>query len=397
MRSSPSLRTRASSRRPTPRCSPPPPPSPRFPAWTCRIRTAAPAVRLEARAGGAPDVILEGRGDARLSSRADCVQDCLAALADAVAAKTRIVRDVVGDDSLFPDQRWSPGMSWNNIPTRSGTATSALTLDDNELHVRAFASTPGRPPRLELLPYYRDRQSRGDGGGGADRPGVRPASGKPAHSPYRDDRGRRRARASAPRNRRSGRLCRLAASKALLEARGVRVTGAVAVRHRRPVPPTIPRSGAPRRPPVRPGPSRSPGLPRRRSSPTSEPHQQGQPESARRAAAAPGRPPKRHRFDRRRACGGARRCWRAPGCRAPPTTFPTGPECRATIEWRPAGWSSSCAGSPPSPGARPGARSLPVGGVDGTLARRFQGHGAGEAPFRQDGNPQAPTRRCRAT
>ncbi len=36
------------------------------------------AVRLEAAGRGAPDVVLEGRGDARLSSAPDCVRDCLA-------------------------------------------------------------------------------------------------------------------------------------------------------------------------------------------------------------------------------------------------------------------------------------------------------------------------------
>lgn len=79
------------------------------------------------------DVVLVGAGDARLSSAADCVSDCLSTLAEAVAAKTRVVGDVIGDDSAFPDQRWSPGMGWNNIVTRSGTGISALTLDDNEL------------------------------------------------------------------------------------------------------------------------------------------------------------------------------------------------------------------------------------------------------------------------
>lgn len=107
-------------------------------------------VRLEGR-----DVILVGHGDARLSSAADCVADCLAALADAVAARTRRVRHVIGDDSLFPDQRWSPGMSWNNIPTRSGTAVSALTLDDNELVVRVAPAAAGQPPSLDFLPYFR--------------------------------------------------------------------------------------------------------------------------------------------------------------------------------------------------------------------------------------------------
>ncbi|RYD41382.1 MAG: D-alanyl-D-alanine carboxypeptidase/D-alanyl-D-alanine-endopeptidase, partial [Sphingomonadales bacterium] len=90
-------------------------------------------VRLETGVDGAVDVVLHGRGDALLSSADDCKVDCLQVLADAVAAKTRHVRNITGDDSWFPDERWSPGMSWNNISSRYGTGTSALTLDDNEL------------------------------------------------------------------------------------------------------------------------------------------------------------------------------------------------------------------------------------------------------------------------
>jgi D-alanyl-D-alanine carboxypeptidase/D-alanyl-D-alanine-endopeptidase (penicillin-binding protein 4) len=112
------------------------------------------AVRLEKRGRGAPDVILTGYGDARLSSAADCAVNCLAALADAVAAKTRVVHHVVGDDSLFPDQRWSPGMSWNNISSAYGTAISALTLDDNEVALRVIAGTIGAQPITGPLPYY---------------------------------------------------------------------------------------------------------------------------------------------------------------------------------------------------------------------------------------------------
>ena len=108
------------------------------------------AVRLESNG----DVILEGRGDARLSSAPDCTVDCLATLADAVAARTRRVRNVIGDSSYFPDERWSPGMSWNNIHTRSGTGISALSLDDNELHLRVAATASGQPPRLDVSPYY---------------------------------------------------------------------------------------------------------------------------------------------------------------------------------------------------------------------------------------------------
>lgn len=112
------------------------------------------AVRLEAYHRGPPDVVLEGHGDAWLSGAADCRRDCLATLADAIAAQTRRVGQVIGDDSAFPDERWSPGMSWNNIPTRSGTGISALTIDDNELWWTVTPSTPGAPPTIAGAPYY---------------------------------------------------------------------------------------------------------------------------------------------------------------------------------------------------------------------------------------------------
>ena len=111
-------------------------------------------VRFEAGSRGAPDVVLEGRGDARLSSAPDCIANCLAALADAVAAKTRRVRNVIGDDRFLPDERWSQGMSWNNIATRSGTALSALTLDDNELALRVTPGEPGKAPAIMVADYF---------------------------------------------------------------------------------------------------------------------------------------------------------------------------------------------------------------------------------------------------
>ncbi len=114
------------------------------------------AVQLEARGRKPPNVVLTGHGDARMSSSPDCIVDCLAALANAVAAaKVRVVHDVIGDASFYPDERWSPGMSWNNLHSRYGTAASALTLDDNELMVRVSAGTSGTPPSIEAQPYYR--------------------------------------------------------------------------------------------------------------------------------------------------------------------------------------------------------------------------------------------------
>lgn len=100
------------------------------------------------------DVILVGHGDARLSSADTCTIDCLQLLADAVAAKTRHVRNIVGDDSWFPDERWGPGMSWNNIQSRYGTGVSALTLDDNELTASVAPATIGAAPIVTAPAYY---------------------------------------------------------------------------------------------------------------------------------------------------------------------------------------------------------------------------------------------------
>ena len=110
-------------------------------------------VRLE-RAKGGVDVILVGRGDARMSSAPDCKVNCLATLADAVAAKTRRVHDVIGDDSFWPDQRWVPGMSWNNIGTDSGTAVSALNLDANELLVTVTPAKAEQAPQVTSSSYF---------------------------------------------------------------------------------------------------------------------------------------------------------------------------------------------------------------------------------------------------
>ena len=179
------------------------------------------SVRLEGR-----DVVLTGHGDARLSSAADCAVDCLTTLADAVAATTRVVRDVIGDDSAFPDERWSPGMSWNNIPTRSGTGISALSLDDNELVVTVGARG------IEALPYYRieNRIAHVTAGGRTDigyarMPGddVLRITGSIAADA---DPVRLRVGIDDPARYAAFRL------KALLIERGVRVTGTLATRHR---------------------------------------------------------------------------------------------------------------------------------------------------------------------
>ena len=184
------------------------------------------AVRLDG-----PDVVLEGHGDARLSAAPDCAADCLATLADAVAARTSRVRDVVGDDSAWPDERWSPGMSWNNFPTRSGTAASALTLDDNEVTLTVTPGAVGAAPGLDAPPYYTiDNRAVTVPGGKTDVAFDRAPMGLTVRLSGTI------AAGVTPERLRLGidDPARYAAwtLRRMLIARGVRMTGGVAVRHR---------------------------------------------------------------------------------------------------------------------------------------------------------------------
>ena len=192
------------------------------------------AVALEA----GDDVALYGHGDARLSSAPDCAEDCLGTLADAIAARTRKVRDVIGDDRWYPDERWSAGMSWNNQVTDSGTGVSALSLDDNALDLAIQGMAAGQSPQV-TLPYYRlrneavtteagvralafDRAPNGDE--------LRLVGTIPAGVSWRY-----RVGIDDPAQYAASRL------RALLEARGVKVKGTVRVRHRPAMPLDDPR------------------------------------------------------------------------------------------------------------------------------------------------------------
>lgn len=181
-----------------------------------------------------PDVVLYGRGDARLSSAPDCVVNCLAALADAVARSTRQVHDVVGDASFWPDQRWVPGMSWNNIGTDSGTAVSALNLDDNELRLSVSPSTEGQAPKVQVPSYFTLRNEAVTGSPGSktqlfveravNGTELRLYGSIAADSPAWSD----RIGLDDPAHYAAW------AFKQMLEVRGVKVSGEVRARHRTP-------------------------------------------------------------------------------------------------------------------------------------------------------------------
>ncbi|MDP3406114.1 MAG: D-alanyl-D-alanine carboxypeptidase/D-alanyl-D-alanine-endopeptidase [Brevundimonas sp.] len=112
------------------------------------------SVRLEARPdGGAPDIALVGSGDPALGDGPGCVSDCLAELADQTAARVTRVGDVIGDDRLYPDERWGPGWSWEDMQAGFGTAVSALTVNDNVVVLEvAPGDGAGAPVRAQWRP-----------------------------------------------------------------------------------------------------------------------------------------------------------------------------------------------------------------------------------------------------
>lgn len=172
------------------------------------------------------DVVLIGAGDPWLSGASDCARDCLSTLADAVAARTKRVRDVIGDDRRWVDERWGQGWSWNNLPTRSGAAVSALSLDENVVTVTVTPDgavaeptgwyriedrvEPGAATSLgvERLPGERALVVRGTVAGAAPVTIAQPVDDPAAYAAHR--------------------------FAAMLRARGVKVGGEAKAWHRRP-------------------------------------------------------------------------------------------------------------------------------------------------------------------
>jgi D-alanyl-D-alanine carboxypeptidase/D-alanyl-D-alanine-endopeptidase (penicillin-binding protein 4) len=115
----------------------------------------ATTVRLEPSDTGPPDLVLVGGGDLQLSDRSDCRSNCLRDLALQVAQSgVTDIRSVIVDGRLFPDERWSPGWSWNNLQNRSGAPLSALTIDGNEARIVVSPQhgTDNRPSVRVALP-----------------------------------------------------------------------------------------------------------------------------------------------------------------------------------------------------------------------------------------------------
>lgn len=77
-------------------------------------------------------LVLKGGGDAMLSDAPDCEIHCLSFLADQVAEYGVDKYDlIIGDDTWFPFERWGVGWSVEDLQFYYGTAISALSVNDN--------------------------------------------------------------------------------------------------------------------------------------------------------------------------------------------------------------------------------------------------------------------------
>ncbi|MBU3919582.1 D-alanyl-D-alanine carboxypeptidase/D-alanyl-D-alanine-endopeptidase [Hyphomonas sp.] len=96
-----------------------------------------------------PSLVLTGGGDPAVRDGADCVEDCLRQLADAVVARGIFqVGDIYADDTAFPHEPWGMGWSWNNLPFYFGASVSALTVNGNALALQVVpGSAEGEPIR----------------------------------------------------------------------------------------------------------------------------------------------------------------------------------------------------------------------------------------------------------
>jgi D-alanyl-D-alanine carboxypeptidase/D-alanyl-D-alanine-endopeptidase (penicillin-binding protein 4) len=131
------------------------------------------SLRLEPRGDAPPDIVLVGGGDPMLIDADDCEHDCLSDLADLVVVNgLKRVGTIYGDDRLFPHEPWPPGWNQDDLIFRSGAPVSALVVNSNELALHiAAGDMPGDPVRAAWRDddaYFRLRIEAVTVEGGAD-------------------------------------------------------------------------------------------------------------------------------------------------------------------------------------------------------------------------------------
>lgn len=115
--------------------------------------TRGTSLRLAPNPDGPPDLILVGAGDPTLIDAPDCERNCLSQLADAVVTqRVTNIDSITADETLFPLELWPPGWSHEDLVKRSGAPVSALTVNSNEMRVRVTpADAAGKPALVEWV------------------------------------------------------------------------------------------------------------------------------------------------------------------------------------------------------------------------------------------------------
>jgi D-alanyl-D-alanine carboxypeptidase/D-alanyl-D-alanine-endopeptidase (penicillin-binding protein 4) len=110
------------------------------------------SLRLITAEGALPVLFLVGAGDPTLIDAPDCVRNCLSDLVNAVLSNgITAVDTLIADETLYTREPWPPGWSLDDIVTRSGAPVSALTVNSNEV---GLVISPGpQPGALAIVDY----------------------------------------------------------------------------------------------------------------------------------------------------------------------------------------------------------------------------------------------------
>lgn len=97
-----------------------------------------------------PSLVVRGSGDAGIGDGPLCETRCLSGLVDQIAATglTSLYR-VIGDETALPKEGWSPGIAYEDMQYGFGTAVSALSVNDNLL---VYEVDPKSTPVAKWLP-----------------------------------------------------------------------------------------------------------------------------------------------------------------------------------------------------------------------------------------------------
>jgi D-alanyl-D-alanine carboxypeptidase/D-alanyl-D-alanine-endopeptidase (penicillin-binding protein 4) len=104
------------------------------------------SVRVRSNPDGPPDIALVGGGDPFLIDSNDCERDCLSDLADMVVTNGLMrVGAVMAVATAFPHEPWAPGWPWDDLAFRAGAPVSPLVINSNEVRLEIAPGAVGEP------------------------------------------------------------------------------------------------------------------------------------------------------------------------------------------------------------------------------------------------------------